>query len=324
MFKSRTLILAAAVSMGIGATGAFAAGEAPEIKRNQWSFGGILGTYDKSQLQRGFQVYKEVCASCHGIDRIAFRNLVQSGGPEFPEEAVKALAAEYEVKQPPDEQGEVKNAPGKLSDRFPPLYANDNAARAIHNGALPPDLSVMAKARSTHYHGPWYLHPFAMLKDIATGYQEGGADYLVALLTGYTEVPSYIRDENGRLKPAQGQTGGNVMQCVSITPGMGGRPDVCEKLSEGMSYNAAFPGHQIAMADPFMGHSADEPRVTYQDGTRPSLEQYAKDLAAFLSWTADPTLNQRKQMGWLAIVYLLITAGLLYVAKRRVWSSVPH
>lgn len=323
MLKSRTLALTAVVCLG--ASAAQAAEEAIEIKRNHWSFSGIFGTYDKNQLQRGFQVYRQVCASCHSVNRISFRNLVQPGGPEFPEEAVKALAAEYEVKLPPNEDGEVVNGPGKLSDKFPPLYANDNAARAIHNGALPPDLSVIAKARGVAYTGPWYLHPWAMLKDISVGYQEGGADYLTALLIGYKdEAPSYIRDEKGHLKPAKGATGDNVLQCASVASGEKGKPDICNKLSDGMNYNAAFPGHQIAMANPFAGHDPSDPLVKYQDGTKETVEQYSKDVSSFLAWASDPTLNQRKQMGWIAIVYLLITSVLLYIAKRRIWSNVPH
>ncbi len=278
-------IIAAAAALALATSSALAAGGEIDIKRNKWSFGGISGHYDKAQLQRGFQVYREVCASCHSIGRLSFRNLVQPGGPEFPKDAVEALAKEYEVDALPNEEGEVTKRPAKLSDRFPPLYANENAARALHNGALPPDLSVIAKARGVAYIGPWYLHPWAMLKDIAAGYQEGGADYLVALLTGYKEAPANT------------------------------------ELAEGMSYNAYFPGHQIAMANPFAGGDGS---VEYQDGTPATVENYAKDVAAFLSWASDPTLNQRKKMGWQVLIYLLITSILLYVAKRRVWGSVKH
>jgi ubiquinol-cytochrome c reductase cytochrome c1 subunit len=323
MLKTRTIVLLAA-AVCLGANGALAAGDQAHIERHEWSFGGMFGQYDKNQLQRGFQVYREVCSSCHSITRIAFRNLAQPGGPEFPEEAVKALAREYEVNQPPNDEGEVVKGPAKLSDRFPALYANDNAARAIHNGALPPDLSVIAKARGLHYEGPWYLHPWSMAKDIVTSFQEGGADYLVGLMKGYKPVPSYKRDDKGHYVPVAETSGPGVEQCVSITHGEDGRPDQCNKLAEGMNYNAAFPGHQIAMINPFAAHSKDSPQVTYQDGTPQTVEQYAKDIAAFLSWASDPTLNERKQLGWMVIFYLLITTILLYIAKRRVWSGVAH
>lgn len=278
-------IIATAAALCFTATGALAAGGEIEIKRNSWSFGGISGHYDTAQLQRGFQVYREVCASCHGLDRIAFRNLVQPGGPEFPRDAVEALAKEYEVDALPNDEGEVLKRSAKLSDNFPPLFPNDQAARATHNGALPPDLSIIAKARGVAYVGSWYMHPIAMLLDIINGYQEGGADYLVALLTGYQDPPKKI------------------------------------EMSDGMSYNAAFPGHQIAMANPFAGGDG---QVEYQDGTPATVENYAKDVAAFLSWTSDPTLNERKAIGWLVLIYLLITAFLLYLAKRRIWASVKH
>ncbi|HUS95973.1 MAG TPA: cytochrome c1, partial [Hyphomicrobiaceae bacterium] len=150
-------------------------------------------------------------------------------------------------------------------------------------------------------------------------------DYLVALMTGYGKPASYTQDDKGHLKPAApGAAGAGVMQCVSITHGEGGKPDECNKLADGMHYNAAFPGHQIAMANPFDGHTADSPRVAYQDGTPGTIENYSKDVAAFLSWASDPSLNTRKQTGWLVLVYLLITSVLLYIAKRRIWSGVKH
>jgi len=278
--------IAAAAALMLTHTGALAAGGDIKIPRNEWSFSGLFGQYDKAQLQRGFQVYREVCASCHGIERLSFRNLVQSGGPEFPAEDVKALAAEYEVDDLPNEDGEIVKRPAKLSDKFPPLYANEQEARSIHNGALPPDLSVIAKARGTAYIGPWYLHPYAMLKDIVSGYQEGGSDYLTALLKGYKEPPADM------------------------------------EMSDGMYYNAYYPGHQIAMANPFAGGDG---QVEYQNAETPAtVAQYSKDVTAFLSWAADPTLNQRKQIGWQVMLYLLITAILLYIAKRRIWTNVKH
>ncbi|MEM9355927.1 MAG: cytochrome c1 [Pseudomonadota bacterium] len=276
---------AAALALCLTATGVLAAGPAIDIKRNKWTFGGVAGHYDRNQLQRGFQIYREVCASCHGLDRIAFRNLVEKGGPEFPKDAVEALAKEYEVDDLPNQDGEVEKRPAKLSDNFPALYANEQEARAIHNGAYPPDLSVIAKARGVAYVGPWYLHPWAMLKDIVNGYQEGGADYLVALLTGYKEPPAG------------------------------------KEIGDGMNYNAYYAGNQIAMANPFSGGDG---QVEYQDGTPATVENYAKDVSAFLSWAADPTLNSRKQIGWQVLIYLLITSILLYIAKRRVWASVKH
>jgi len=261
------------------------AAEAIKIERQSWPFAGFFGTFDRAQLQRGYQVYSEVCSSCHELRRISYRNLAQPGGPEFPLNAVEALAASAEVEDGPDEQGEMFKRPGRLSDPLPKLYRNENEARAIHNGAYPPDLSLMARARNAENVAPWYIHPFLMLRDIAVGYQEGGADYIYALLTGYKDPP----------------------------PGF--------HLMEGMHYNEAFPGHQIAMANPFAGGDG---QIQYQDGTPSTVENYARDVAAFLSWAADPRLEERKRIGWMVMLYLVITAGLVYAAKRRIWSKIEH
>lgn len=279
-----------ALATGLGtvlfATTAMAAGEAIHIERQEWSFGGFTGQYDKAQLQRGFQVYKENCAACHALSRVRFRNLVEPGGPEFPEEAVKALAAEWpnQITDGPDDDGKMFERPAKLFDPIRGPYKNEKEARASQNGAYPPDLSLIAKARNPEYTGTVWAHPFSMIRDIATGYQEGGANYLYALLTGYAD------------EAPEGVT-----------------------LGEGMYYNAAFPGHQIAMPPPL----SKDAFIQYQDGTG-SLEDNARDIAAFLSWASDPSLNQRKSMGWLVMLYLVVTTGLLFAGKKRIWSKIPH
>jgi cytochrome c1 len=255
------------------------------IERQTWSFGGFTGQYDPAQLQRGFQIYKESCSFCHGLRRVRFRNLFEAGGPQFPEEAVKALAQSWPNKiiDGPDNEGKMFEREPKAFDPILGPYRNDNEARASQNGALPPDLSLVGKARSVEYTGTWWAHPFSMLRDIATSYQEGGPDYLYALLTGYEEPPADFT------------------------------------LAEGMQYNKAFPGHQIAMPPPLGKDSF----ITYQDGTG-SLDQNARDVAAFLAWAADPSLNTRKNTGWLVMLYLLITTVLLYAGKRALWSKIPH
>jgi ubiquinol-cytochrome c reductase cytochrome c1 subunit len=271
-----------------------------EIARQHWQFGGFKGQFDKAQLQRGFQVYKEVCAACHGLSRVYFRNLVQPGGPEFPEGGVKALAAEWpnqitELNAAGESAVATKDKDGKpngfayvkrpplLSDSILGPYANDKVARATHGGALPPDLSLIAKARGVHRDPSWWTHPFLMLGDIFKSYQEGGPDYLYALLTGYEDAPKDVT------------------------------------MTDGKYYNKWFPGHQISMPPPLA-----EGAVTYQDGTKPTLENYARDVAAFLSWTADPTLDQRKRIGWQVMLYLLVTTGLLWLGKKRIWANIKH
>jgi cytochrome c1 len=311
--------LAAGSAPALGAEGGHA-----HIARQDWSFGGFTGQYDQAQLQRGFQIYKDVCSACHGLKRVYFRNLAEPGGPEFPEEGVKALAAEwpYKITDGPDEKGQMFERSAKLSDPILGPYKNDNEARAAQNGALPPDLSLIAKARSIEYAGSFYAHPLSMLRDIATSYQEGGADYLVALLTGYADQPPpFKRDADGRLHQVDEAeaSGAGIERCASVMPGEKGKPDTCVQMQEGMSYNAAFPGHQIAMPPPL----SKDNFVTYQNGTG-SLEANAHDLAAFLSWASDPSLDARKRIGWQVMLYLLITTVLLYLGKKRIWAKVAH
>jgi ubiquinol-cytochrome c reductase cytochrome c1 subunit len=308
---------------------ALAAGGGPEIPRIGWSFDGPLGQFDRAQLQRGFQVYQNVCSACHGLERLSWRNLVQPGGPEFPEEAVKALAKEWpnKITDGPNDAGEMFQRDALLSDRILGPYKNEKAARAAQNGAYPPDLSLIARARNPEYKGSALGHGPHMLKDILTGYQAGGEDYLHALLTGYTDVPSYVREENGHLKLVgpEGAGGKAVEQCASVTPGEDGKPDVCNALAEGMSYNAAFPGHQIAMpailADGAVEYPKDENGVALVPAT---LDQHARDVATFLAWAADPHLNQRKATGWQALLFLLVTTVLLFLGKKRIWSRIEH
>lgn len=141
---------------------AVAAGDVVKPPPQQWSFKGLFGTYDRGALQRGFQVYNEVCSACHSVRLVAYRNLAEIG---FTEEQIKKIAAEKDVKDGPNNEGEMFDRPGRPSDRFVKPFPNENAARAANNGALPPDLSLMTKAR----------------KD--------GANYVHALLTGYKEAP---------------------------------------------------------------------------------------------------------------------------------------
>lgn len=285
MMRSVLIAAAAATCFSGAALAAESSGPHHEIERQKWPFAGFYGQFDKGSLQRGFQIYKDVCANCHGLKRVKFRNLVEPGGPEFPEEAVKALAAEWpnKITDGPNDEGKMFERPARLADAILGPYKNDQEARSIQNGALPPDLSLIAKARGIESHAPWYTHILHMARDIATGYQEAGSDYLYALLTGYHEPPAGF------------------------------------KLADGMNYNVAFPGNQIAMTPPI----AKDNFVKYQDETG-SLEANSRDVTAFLTWAADPTLEQRKRIGWQVMLYLLITTVLLYLAKKRIWSNVPH
>jgi len=285
-FRSSTKALLVAASLTVAAAApAFAAGKGAQIERQSWSFSGITGQFDEAQLQRGFAVYRQVCASCHGLTRVAFRQLAEAGGPNFPEEEVKALAQEYEVAGPVDDDGEATTRPARLADTFPPLYPNVKAARAAHGGAYPPDLSLITKARGVPHPEGVVTHTLTMARDMVTGYQEGGADYVKALLVKYQDPPEGVEEKDG------------------------------------LYYNAAYPGNWIAMAPPLlddMGLYGDNPTVPE------TATQYAKDVSAFLYWAADPKHDVRKQTGWLALIYLLITAVLLYITKRAIWKKVKH
>lgn len=156
------LLLAAAALLGLAGI-ARAEDEAPKPPHQQWSFDGVFGTYDKAALQRGFQVYKEVCSACHAVKHLYFRDLTEIG---YSEEQVKGIAAQAQVTDGPNDQGEMYQRPGKPSDPMPSPFPNDQAARAANNGALPPDQSLIVKQR------------------------DGGVDYIYAIVTGYKDAPA--------------------------------------------------------------------------------------------------------------------------------------
>jgi ubiquinol-cytochrome c reductase cytochrome b/c1 subunit len=278
---SRKKVAAALVAFAIFGAGligyakpAAAAEGAPVPPPLSWSFAGPFGKFDRAQLKRGFKVYKEVCASCHGMSLVAIRTLADPGGPEFTSQEVAAIAAEYKVKDGPNDAGDMFERSGRPADHFPSPFPNDNAARTANNGALPPDLSVIAKARTYERGFPMFL------VDIVTQFQEQGPNYIVALLTGYEDAPAGF------------------------------------SLPDGSSYNKYFPGHAIGMPQPIA-----DGQVTYDDGSPATALQYAKDVTAFLMWTAEPHLEARKRMGLQVMIFLLVLSGLLYFTKKRVWAS---
>ncbi len=242
----------------------------PEPQRQPWSFYGPFGKFDRAQLQRGYQVYHEVCANCHSMKFVAFRDLTSGNGPAFSEAQVKALAATFKIKDGPNDAGEMFERPGRPSDYFPAPFPNPQAARAAL-GAIPPDMSLLAKARSFERGFPLFI------VDAFTQYQEEGPDYIYALLNGYTQ------------------------------------PD-------NPNFNEYFPGHRIAMPPPLSDGAVD-----YTDGAPKTVQQYAKDVTAFLMWAAEPKLEARKSLGFAYIIYLIVFAWLLYLVKKRIWAKVgPH
>lgn len=285
--KKFVIALSAAAAISMGATSAQAAGGsyAPAEK---WSWTGFFGSFDKASAQRGLQVYKEVCAACHGLNRIAFRNLADLG---YTEDQIKGFAAEnFEVEDGPNDEGEMFTRPAKPSDRFPNPFPNEQAAIAA-NGAMPPDLSLIVKARAV---GEGNI-PLNFVKWISGRGTASGADYIYHLMTGYVE-----EDQIAAAKAA-GELAADF------------------EFVEGKSVNKWFPGHNITMAPP-MGDEA----VEYADGTPATLDNHARDIATFLAWASEPELEQRKEMGIKVILFLVVLLGLTIAVKRRLWAGVKH
>ncbi|HEY8575010.1 MAG TPA: cytochrome c1 [Devosia sp.] len=278
--KTTLVALALASSLAMPVLAQEGGHSTPHIEKQSWSFAGIFGTYDQNQLQRGFQVYREVCSSCHGARLVAFRNLAEPGGPGFSEEQVKALAAEYEVADPTADGGVRAAVP---ADRFPSPFATEQDARDANGGALPPDFSVLAKARGVSDAFPFWIFNYF------TGYQEGGPDYIHALLNGYHEEP-----------PADFE------------------------LAEGKYYNDYFPGHAIGMAPPLSDGQIAYEVAEGQTEVPLTVDQYSKDVAAFMMWAAEPHLAGRKQTGFVVLLFLVLFAGLMWATKRRLWQGIEH
>ena len=171
MKKIRTIIFL--IFFLLPGTYQVSAAEKTELLKIDWSFNGLFGKFDRGSLQRGYQVYSEVCAACHSMKYLSYRNLSEKGGPEFSIEQAKAIAASFEITDGPNADGEMFTRPGKLSDKFLMPYENDKAAQAANGGAYPPDMSVLVKARS------------------------GGADYIYSLLLGYEDPPSGMDLDDG-------------------------------------------------------------------------------------------------------------------------------
>jgi ubiquinol-cytochrome c reductase cytochrome c1 subunit len=250
----RAVLALAAALAALGAVPAVAQ-EEMTLPSLRWSFDGPFGTFDRAAAQRGFQVYNEICSRCHAMNLLRYGDLAGIG---YSEDEIKAFAAQKQVTDGPNDQGEMFQRPGRPSDRLVAPFANEQAARAALNGALPIDLSLAIKARA------------------------GGADYVYALIAeGYKDPPAGF------------------------------------KLGDAMQYNAYFTGHQIAMPPPLAGND-----VTYADGTQATVQREAADVATFLAWAAEPTMEERKRTGAKVLIFLLVLAGVLYAAKRKIWAEL--
>jgi ubiquinol-cytochrome c reductase cytochrome c1 subunit len=255
----RMVFGATALALGVIAVSSLVApaaqaeeGQAPLLDAG-FGFRGPFGTLDKASAQRGLQIYKEVCSNCHGLYELSYRNIAALG---YTADEVKAFAADSQVDDL-DDKGQPVKRKARPSDRFVRPFPNDAAAREANNGALPPDLALIAKSR------------------------KGGPDYVYSLLQGYGPTPAGVT------------------------------------MGDGLNYNKFFPGHQIAMPQPLTDGA-----VTFADGTPNTLAQEAKDIATFLEWAAEPEADQRKEMGWWVVLFLVPLTGLLYAVKRRVWADL--
>lgn len=236
--------------------------EHPVAPEGGFAFDGAMGRWDVAQLQRGFQVYKEVCSACHSLKFVAFRNLRQLG---YTEAEVDAEAASWTVPGIDPNTGETSTRPGRPTDYFPSPYPNAVAAAAANNNAIPPDLSLMTKARAD------------------------GSNYVYSLLSGYGEPD----------------------------------PETLAKYPDfetpmGLYFNKYFPTVNLAMAPPLVLDG----QVTYADGTEATIPQMAQDVAAFLTWTAEPSLIERKQTGWFVIAFLIFATSLAFLSYKQVWAGL--
>jgi len=284
VFKIVASAVAALSLVAVAAPAGAAGGGAKHPRSGGFSFEGPFGTFDQAQLQRGYKVYREVCAACHGMDLMSFRNLGQPGGPFYDSHFkggpadnpyVRVLASEVQVSDIDSETGEPIMRPATPADRFPNPYANATAAAGANGGAAPPDLSVMAKAR------------------------HDGANYIYSLLSGYVPAP-----EGLQIAPGQYY---NPYMPGDLSPFWTGDPEHVP------------PGGFIAMPPPLANG-----QVTYDDGSPQTVDQYSKDVAAFIAWASDPHATERKRTGMGVLAFLLIFAGLTYASYRRIWKGIAH
>jgi ubiquinol-cytochrome c reductase cytochrome c1 subunit len=284
MLRRLTFAFAALIAAAAGP--AFAAGDAEHPHNYNFSFDSPTGGYDQGAVQRGFVVYRQVCASCHSMNMLAYRHLGERGGPfaayrvrnhetgeheirigvphgahgaEFVEVTdnpfVRSIASEVQITDLDPNTGQPIDRPGRISDHFKAPFPNEAAARASNGGAYPPDLSMIVSAR------------------------HGGANYIASLLTGYTGE------------------------------------------QRGTQYiNPYFAGHLISMPPPLSGDGL----VTYDDGTEATREQMAHDVSTFLAWASDPHMEQRKQLGVQVLAFLIVLSVLLYLAYKHVWRNESH
>ena len=280
----RNLLVGAALALSPMA--AMAAGEGGHVENVRFSFDGPFGTFDQNQLQRGLQIYTEVCAACHGLRYVPFRTLSDEGGPGIPPDQARAYAMEFPVL----DEGSNMHLWDADEGALRGLSENDHFPANMSVDA--PDLSLMAKARAG-FHGPYGLGINQFFKGI------GGPEYIVALLNGYEDPPACAPEDFPGSYNTVFAAGGFPAECID---------------EHG---HHTVPGSWIGMAQPLWGED-----VEYADGHSNDLHHEAEDVAAFLMWAAEPKLAARKQAGLTGVVFLAILSVLLYLTNKRIWAPV--
>ena len=318
----------------------------PHEPEGGWEFDGLLGQFDMPSVQRGYQVYREVCASCHSMKLMSYRNLGEPGGPFFDPEYpnanenpfVKALAADVEIQSPtPNDIGDYDFRPATPADQFRSPYANENAGRAANNGAAPPDLSVMVKAR---HNGASYV--YSLLSGYPSEEAIGTREVTPAVVTTPASdngTPDDPTDDIAEVStPAVMQT---VIDMSKVhIPGHEAAEGAHGEAGfliqpAGQYYNPFMAGDTTPQyeGDPrkspaggflAMGPQLPEGRVTYSDGTESTTEQMAHDVAQFLAWASEPKQTNRKSLGLPVMIYLGILTILLWFSYKRIWRKVEH
>jgi ubiquinol-cytochrome c reductase cytochrome c1 subunit len=278
----KALAIAAILGLAAAAQASFAATTQATPMDVHWSFEGPFGRFDQEQLQRGYKVYHDVCSACHAMHLMSYRNLGQPGGPfydpKYPNPNdnpyVKTIVKDYQVPDIDSDTGDAIKRPATAADAFVSPFPNEAAARASNGGAMPPDLSLIVKAR------------------------DDGTRYVYSILRGYVPAPA------GMTVPANRYYDPYMPgDMTSFWHGAGPVP------------TGGFIAMPLQLTDN---------RVTYDDGVKPTADQEAKDVVAFLAWAAEPHQAERKQLGFAVMIYLVIFTGLLYASYRRIWRKVAH
>lgn len=305
---SLSLALAAVVGLSSAALGSDATTR--PLKHMHASWEGVFGHYEQDQLQRGYQVYREVCSSCHSMHYVAFRHLGQKGGPFYMEKCpegiglpentdcsdpiqnpiVKSHAADFQVTDGPDDSGDMFQRPGLPSDYFPSPYENAEQAKAANGGAVPPDMSLLIKAR---HHGTSYIY------SLLSGYEP--PPDTIAVPPGKNYNPYYPGETHSLIKEEY-LDHGHVKEGIVVP--------------EGGVFNMKAP-----LSDGLISYEQNSDDDTSNDVPE-TVDQYAQDVVAFLNWASEPHLEERKTMGRYVLLYLFMFAGIVYVSYRQIWHKL--